>query len=122
MSIRQGEKWGWIGGWLGSFLWLLLLSGVCLYQGRLMVGLLGASFFVVAVATIFLAAPWRHPATPYWKLLIPVYGVFTASGGLAVATAGGLGQSGLSPWSLTFLVVLFVPLFTVGKRTWNVRR
>ncbi|MEI8183138.1 MAG: hypothetical protein WCG29_10590 [Desulfomonile sp.] len=34
MANRLGEKAGWIGGWCGGFLWVLLLSVMWVVKGR----------------------------------------------------------------------------------------
>ena len=76
---RTGEKVGWTGGWLGGFLWLLILSALRLVQGRAIEGLTGVGLFVLAVGAVLLIAPWRHPSTRYWNLMVPVYLLFFSS-------------------------------------------
>jgi len=118
---RTGEKVGWTGGWLGGFLWLLILSVVWLVQGRTTAGIVGLGLFLLAVGAILLLAPWRHPVTRQWKLMLPVYLVFFASIAWAVWTSGGLGQVGLSPWSFFWVLPCLIPLWTAGGRRWEDR-
>lgn len=116
---RTGEKVGWIGGWLGTFLWLGILATLWLFQGLLVYGLVGAGLFVLAVVMIFLAAPWRYPSTPYYKLILPLYGVLLAAVGNAVLAFGGLAGSGLKVWNLFWLFWVFTPLLILGRKRWN---
>ena len=119
MQQRRSEKIGWIGGWLGGFIWLCLLSILLLVQGRIANGLLGLGLFAVAVLFILTLTPWKHPETRYWKLMLPIYAVLAASIGLYVWIAGGLDKLGVSWWSLLWLMVLFIPLGNVGTRRWK---
>ncbi len=118
MQQRKGEKIGWIGGWLGGFLWLCLLSILWLVQGRTASGALGLALFVAAVLAIFTLAPWRHPGTRYWKLMLPIYALFAASVVLFVWRGGGPDKLGLSWWSLFLLMPALMPLATAGTRCW----
>jgi hypothetical protein len=119
MQQRRGGKAGWIGGWLGGFLWLCLLSILWLAQGRIAAGLSALSLFAVAVLAIFALAPWKHPETKYWKLLLPIYAILAASIGLLIWGAGGFDKLGLSWPSLLLLMPLFIPFATTGTRRWK---
>lgn len=119
MQQRRGEKGGWIGGWLGGFLWLCLLSILWFVQGRIAAGVLGLGLFAVAILGILTLAPWKHPETRYWKLMLPMYAVFAASVGLFVWFGGGFGKLGLSWWSLFWLMPLLIPVATAGTRCWK---
>lgn len=118
-SGHRGEKIGWLGGWLGGFLWVLILSVIRLVQGRTGEGFCGLGLFLVAVGAIYFLAPWRHPSTRQWKLMIPVYLALFASVAWAVWTSGGLAQLGLTPWSFFGVLPCFIPLWTVGGRRWG---
>jgi len=116
---RTGEKAGWTGGWLGGFLWLLILSVVWLVQGRLTAGTVGLGLFVLGVGAILLLAPWRHPATPQWKLMLPVYCVFFISVAWALWAWGDPARSGLTWWSFFWVLPCLIPLWTAGRRRWE---
>lgn len=119
MKERKGEKWGWAGGWMGGFTWLLLLSIILLVKGKILVGLIGFCLFTLAIIFIFAFAPWKHPKTKYWKLLLPVYLVLIFSASLFILFEGGLKAVGLNWWSLFYLAPCFIPFATMGSRSWK---
>jgi hypothetical protein len=121
MDARRGEKIGWIGGWLGGFLWVVILAIVFLVQGKGMPGVLGLVLAAMAVLVIVAAAPWRHPDTEYWKLMIPVYVLFFLCVGWGVWTYGGASGLGLSRWSVFLLLPILTPFGTVGRQRWRDR-
>jgi len=116
---RRGEKFGWIGGWLGGFLWLGLLSAVWLLKNKISNGMIGIAVFVVSIIVIIITAPWKHPNTKYWKLMLPIYLLLFCSIALSIYLYGGLESIGLK-WTAFFLVIpCFIPFVTTGNRTWN---
>jgi hypothetical protein len=119
MVSRLGEMLGWTLGWIGGFLWVAALALVLLLHGRVGEGAIGLSISIAAVVAIVTLAPWRHPTTPAWKLMLPLYLVE----GIAVAWAVGCwhGSSGLEPswWWLASAVPLLMPLATAGGRRWT---
>jgi hypothetical protein len=119
MATRAGEKFGWIGGWLGGFIWVVILSVIHLVQGRLIQGYLGLALFGLAVAVIVAGAPWRHPDTPYWQLMLPVYVVFSGSIVWLLWSSGGAKELGLNGWHVLVALPLLIPFQTVGRRRWN---
>jgi hypothetical protein len=119
MRERKGEKVGWIGGWLGGFVWVLILSVVFLVQRRALEALVGLVLVGVAVGSVLLLSPWRHPDTPYWKLLVSIYALFLASIGWAAWAMTDLHALGLSAWSLFLLLPLLSPFVTVGQKRWR---
>lgn len=116
---RRGEKAGWIGGWLGSFLWVGLFAGVWVARGRVVEGLVAGGLVGLALALIFVLAPWRRPASPFWKLALPLYVVMAAAVVVAIVTEGGFAMAGLSPWSLFLLLPVLMPLLSGGGRRWQ---
>ena len=116
---RKGEKIGWIGGWLGGFIWVLILSVIFLIQGKSIPGAIGLVLVCLAVGLIVGGAPWRHPDTPYWKLMLPVYGAFFASIVWMVSSSSGLDSLGLNKWQSFLILPILIPFATVGKRRWN---
>jgi hypothetical protein len=119
MKSRIGEKLGWIGGWLGSFLWLLIVTIEWLVQGRSGHAAIGAIVLALGIILIFVLAPWRWPQTEYWKLLSPMIAVFLAAAGSCMWLEGGLAAVGLSPWNLLWLGLLVLPFATAGRRRWS---
>ncbi len=119
MKERKGEKIGWIGGWLGSFIWLCLLSIIWLIQGKTISGVSGISLFLAAVLSILVLAPWRHPGTKYWKLMLPIYMILIASAGLYIWLESVFSNAGVSWWSILYLTPLLIPFATIGTRCWN---
>ena len=116
---RRGEKFGWIGGWFGGFVWLGLLSAIWLFQNKINEGMIGLAVFVVAIIVISTTAPWKHPNTKYWKLMLPIYALFFCSIVLSIYLYGGIENIGLN-WTSIFLVIPgLIPLVTAGNRTWN---
>lgn len=119
MIDRKGEKIGWIGGWLGGFIWLGLLSVVWLFQNKMSGGILGIVVFTVAIMGIIATAPWKHPNTKYWKLMLPIYLLFFISIALCINVYGGFESIGLK-WTAFFWVIpCLIPFITTGRRTWN---
>ena len=116
---RRGEKIGWIGGWLGGFLWVAVLAAVFLCQGKTVSGISGLLLFMVAAVAIFSAAPWRHPVTPYWKLMLFPYALFFMSAAWALWTFGGIGQTGLNEWNLLWILPVLIPAGVAGRRKWT---
>ena len=119
MKNRNGEKIGWIGGWLGGFLWVLVLALVFLFQGKSRAGIIGLVLAGLGAFYVFSCAPWRSPATPYWKLMIRIYAVLLTAVVWAVWSFGGWQATGLKWWNLFWLLPLFLPFFISACRTWN---
>ncbi|MFZ5775878.1 MAG: hypothetical protein ACOY3Z_10390 [Thermodesulfobacteriota bacterium] len=116
---RKGEKIGWVGGWLGGFLWIFLLGIVWLVQGRTALGLSGLALSGLAVLVVLATAPWRHPAVPYWRLMLPLYAILFGCVAWAIWAWGGMGEVGLGWWSLWWLLPLLTPFGSVGRRCWR---
>lgn len=122
MSERTGEKAGWLGGWGGSFAWVLILSVVFCFQGRWAAGASGILLTALAGAAVFLARPWRHPDTPYRKLLLAPLAAFTLAIPWAILSFGldALREEGLNPWLLLPLLSVYgTPFFVLGRRRWS---
>lgn len=119
MKHRTGEKVGWLGGWGGAFFWVLIISIIWIVKGKSWEGFTGIILLAVAVILILSLAPWKHPAVPYWKLLVPIYLLLFLSGGWAIWSFGEGEQSGFSGWSLFLLVILIMPLWQIGRRRWK---
>lgn len=116
---RTGEKWGWIGGWSGAFIWVLVVSSIVLAHGKVVEGVIGFGLAGAAALAIVFIAPWRFPDTPYWKLMLPVYALLMTSIAWAIWSYDGLQTLGINRWSVFILIPMFLPVAIAGKRTWN---
>ena len=116
---RNGEKLGWIGGWSGGFIWVVILSIVMLVQAKSTQGGLGLALAGLAGILIMVTAPWKHPDTPYWKLMLPVYVMFAACLVWAAWSYGGLEGLGINRWNTFIILPILIPFGTVGRKRWN---
>jgi hypothetical protein len=120
MGERRQEKIGWVGGWLGGFVWVLLLSVMLLVRGETLPAVIGLLISAMAYAAIGFFAPWRHPRTTYRRLLTPLYVLFFCAVGWGVWFFGGPRQIGLNSWwSLLLVLPLMMPLWMGGNRRWQ---
>jgi peptidoglycan/LPS O-acetylase OafA/YrhL len=119
MTPRKGEKIGWTFGWFGGFLWIGILAVVFLFQRKWLAGALGLVLLGIILIVLTAFAPWRHPATPFWKLMLPLYAGLAVSIIWAVRAFGGLKAAGLRWWNVLWLWPLFIPLGTTGRKCWR---
>ncbi len=119
MNSRKGEKIGWIGGWLGSFSWVLILAIVFLIQGKTIPAVYGIVIFLIAVLLMFAVSPWRNPGTSYWQLLLPLYLLFTAAIVWTVRGFGTAGSEWFRWWNILPMLPFLLPIFILGKRKWD---
>jgi len=120
MTERRQEKIGWIGGWSGGFVWVVILSIVLLIRGQSSGAMLGFAIAGVAAVTILLAAPWRHPRVPYRLLMAPIYVLFFVAVGWGVWCWGGPRNLGFANWwSLLMLLPALAPVWLAGNRRWQ---
>ena len=115
---RAGEKAGWIGGWAGGFLWIPILAGLLVYRQQFGRGVLGISLTGAAVAAVLYFAPWRHPSTPYWKLVLAPYGLFFTAVAWAAWSFGGIEALGFNAWNLLWLLPALSPFGFLSNRRW----
>ena len=104
---------------MGGFIWVVILSVIFLVQHRVVQGLLGLALASVAVALIFYSAPWKHPDTPFWKLMLPIYVALFVTIAWAAWSYDGLDKLGLSGWSVFLVLPLLIPFATVGRKRWT---
>lgn len=119
MSERRGEKIGWTVGWLGAFCWLFIFSLLWLARGRLLEGGVALLLVALGVTLIVALAPWRHPTTRYWKLLLPIFLVLVVSVAATVHFEGGLAATGMTWWSFLWLIAVLLPVLSFGVRCWQ---
>ncbi len=115
---RRGEKIGWIGGWMGGFIWVLAFGILWIVKGKMFLGLAGILIFFIALSSILVFTPWRHPKTKYWKLMIPMYALFVASIIFVLDAMGGFNNLAQIQYGL-WIIPCLSPLFTIGRKTWK---
>jgi hypothetical protein len=118
MKERTGEKAGWIAGWAGGFVWVLILALLFLYWRKFAQGFAGLALAGVAAAAVLSCAPWRHPSTPYWKLMLAPYGLFFVAVAWAVWSFGPE-PLGFTWWNLLWLIPALSPFGFLGSTTWE---
>ncbi len=109
MKKRSGEKAGWVAGWAGGFVWVRILALLFLYRQNFAQGLAGVALTGIAAAAVLSCAPWRHPSTPYWKLMLAPYGLFLVAVAWAVWSFGGPEPLGFNWWNLLWLMPALSP-------------
>ena len=120
MRERNQEKLGWVGGWLGGFIWVLILSMVFFFQGKMLQAGMGLLITCVACAAILGCSPWRYPLTTYRLLMVPIYILFFVAVGWGVWSLGDPRQMGINSWWSVFLLLpILLPLWIVGDRRWE---
>lgn len=118
-NSRKQEKIGWIGGWGGGFIWVLILSLVSLVRGRVTEAVIGLLICCAAGAAIAFFAPWRHPRRTYRVLMLPIYAVLLAALAWAAWSMDGLRSLGINNgWGLFILLPVLLPLWIAGPRRW----
>ena len=115
---RKGEKLGWVGGWIGSFVWILGFAAISFIKGDLIYGVISIFTFPVALLMILKFVPWRYPGTKYWKLMLPIYAIFLISVIFVIYIITGFNDLGRVQYCL-WLLPCFTPIFVLGNRTWE---
>lgn len=119
MPDRTGEKIGWTAGWMGGFIWVVILSIIFIIQNKTLQGFMGIIIVCIAFAVIILFAPWRHPLTPFWKLMTAPYVIFLVSAAWAIWSYGAtIENMDLNWWNVFLIAPIFIPFATAGKRKW----
>lgn len=118
-TARTLEKIGWTAGWIGSFVWVLVLSLVFLAQGDATHGLAGLGLTVVAAAVVVVSAPWRFPGTRYWKLMAAPGTCFAVSIAWGIWSFGGVEGGAPGGWTLAWLLPMSIPVLVFGRRRWQ---
>lgn len=115
---ERGARLGWLLGLGGGCIWMPLMAGVMCWLGDVLAGVVLAVCFVLTLALLWMGRPWAWPDTKMWKLLLTVLSPIVVGAGFMIFRAGMLEQSqtALSP---LVLLLLFVPMFTLGGKTWR---
>lgn len=120
MNDRKQEKIGWIVGWLGGFIWVLILSIIFFVQGKIMHAWLGLLVTCIAIVVILFFSPWRHPRVLYRLLMAPIYSLFFMAVAWGVWALGDIRLLGINSWwAILILLPILTPFWTVGNRRWD---
>ncbi len=114
-SSDRGRRIGWLGGGVGSLIWLLLAAIARGLQGDGSGALLAAGLFGAGLAYLIGFAPWRWPRTPVALLYGGLVGLLATAALLLLEPEWRT----LRPTALLPLLVLLLPIFILGRRTWR---
>jgi hypothetical protein len=113
----RGLKIGWLGGYAGATLWMLLLGIVRFAQGWNYRGLLWTACFLICAGITRQFLPWRRPETELRRLYFVSVTPIVVTVLLMLFLNVALESSML--WSvIPGILVLYLPVFTLGKKTW----
>jgi len=115
---RAGEKSAWVFGWMGAFLWVLLLGLVEVNRHEYFSGVVLLVLWVLSVFLVFKYAPWRSPSVRYWQLMMPLYGLLAILVLILYVFIVGIGDAGRYSYYLLAAAPLLLPLFIIGARRW----
>ncbi len=115
---RRGEKIGWTGGWIGSFIWVIALGVVWIFQGNLTDGIIASILFAFSIILVVKLSPWKHPKIKYWKLMVPIYTVFLIAAIFGVYVLNGFDDLSKIQYGL-WIFPCFTPIFILGNKKWN---
>jgi hypothetical protein len=118
---RKGPEGGWIWGGTGGLLWIPVLGAIFLFKGMVFTASVSFLLFAAGVFYLFRFAPWKYPDTPLWKISLGFVALLILSAVVihvlwAAGTTRGYGGLGKMVY---LLLILLVPVFTVGNRTWR---
>jgi hypothetical protein len=109
-----------VGGFLGSTLWILILSGVWVVRGEIRWGLAGLAAYLVCLLVLWLLLPWRRPKVRIWKLYWGALAPIALSAGLFLwrhKAAGNQEDLSWSTWVFLILILVMPPSFY--RKTWE---
>lgn len=115
---RMGEKTAWVFGWMGAFLWVLILGLVEMNRHEYFSGVVLLVLWALSVFLIFKYAPWRSPFIRYWQLMMPLYGLLASLVLILYVFIVGIGDAGRYSYFLLGAVPALLPLFIIGARRW----
>ncbi|MCM8538329.1 MAG: hypothetical protein NE334_20470 [Lentisphaeraceae bacterium] len=115
----KGMKAGWTLGWVGSTLWLVLLSISHLFHGEYSLAIISFVLYGTCLLYILKFTPWNFPDTAYWKLILPLLTLCLGSAAWATYNSPELQSILQNKWQLLSLLPVFIPMLILGSRTWN---
>jgi hypothetical protein len=112
-------KLGWLLGWAGGFLWIVVLALVFSSRGQLLVGASGLCLATLGYSAVFVLRPWRFSSTRMWRLMLLPYLAMLAGIPWAIWGFGAEAAEALSAWQLLLLLPVLSPMFSMGWRRWG---
>ena len=97
---------------------MFILAGIFLPE-RPTEAAIGLLIACAGCTAIVVGAPWRHPATSYRVLMLPIYACFVAAVAWAVWATDDPRMLGFTGWSLFALLPALLPIWIVGGRRWR---
>jgi len=120
VNHRKQEKTGWIAGWSGGFIWVLIPALIFFTEARYLQAWTGLIIIGAALAAILLFSPWRNPRVSYRRLMTPIYLLIFVAIAWGVWASGGLRQMGINSWwTMLVLLPVLIPWWTIGRRRWD---
>jgi len=118
MNDRRGEKLGWTLGLLGSTAWMFIFAAMAFFAGDWPIGALVLGVGLCVVSMVFGLAPWKHPATPFWKLFLPPVAVIIFT---AIVLMEWAGHKRTLELAISLVAGgFFIPMSTgLGSRRWQ---
>lgn len=119
-SNEKGGKWGWIGGGLGGLCWIPILAAVLAAKGQPLDAAVGAGFFVLGCAGLYVLAPWRRPHTSMGFLYLGMVLILLAAAAWMVIRWDDpqIAHFRRQPLALLPLLPIFTPVFLLWRKTW----
>jgi len=117
--LRTGEQLGWLGGWVGAFSWIPILTILFALRDQLAEALVGLTLTGLGLGVAVIFSPWRYPQTRYWRLMIMPYLLFFAALPWAIWSFGVEDGERIPWWVITTLAPLLLPFLIIGRRRWN---
>ena len=120
---ERGARIGWIGGGLGSLLFMLVFSVVWTVQGHYPGAAVALACFLAGMGALGWNAPWRFPETELRIVYLRFLAYYLAASVILVwvgfpeirEPGQWMTLARLAPMAL----VLMVPVFTLGTKTWQ---
>ncbi len=117
---ERSRRWGWIIGFMGASLWILLGSIMLFFKPDPVGALLGLVLYFVILFLVFNWTPWKRPDTAFWKMyLVNVVFILSMLPYFAWRfdwSLVDLKNSGISP---VVLISILIPVFILGRKSWN---